>query len=125
MQTFVLQVRSGDGVSPHPGEGVLDTYACDRLSCVQIFRQDPGGATLQSGRHNERFPESDLGCILDLKCSRNLNCCGVDAPYRVVAHNQAGGRFGDRTRNLPRDIDVELLEHLRAENASPLVPKLA
>ena len=50
-------------------EGVFDTHTCDRLSRVQVFREDPIGTTFESRRDNESIPESDLGFILDSKCS--------------------------------------------------------
>jgi hypothetical protein len=50
-------------------KGFFDTYACDRLSRVQIFREDSIGTTFESRCDNESIPESDLGLILDSKCN--------------------------------------------------------
>lgn len=63
--------RETDRLSQISGscEGVFDPHTCDRLSRVQVFREDPIGTTLESRRDNERIPESDLGFILDSKCS--------------------------------------------------------
>jgi len=63
--------RETDRLSQISGscEGVFDTHTCDRLSRVQVFREDPIGTTFESSRDNERIPESDLGFILDFECS--------------------------------------------------------
>ncbi len=49
-------------------ERVLNLYARDNLPWVQIFRQDPSGAALQSRCDNQGIPETDARLIFDSKC---------------------------------------------------------
>jgi hypothetical protein len=65
----VFALASAGNKSGGSGEGVFYTHTCDHLSRVQIFREDPNGATLKSRCHNESIPKSDLGFILDSKRS--------------------------------------------------------
>src|SRR5262249_4890264 len=80
--------RSND--STYAYEWVFDEDSGDGLSRIEIFRQNSSCAALDSRRHNQRVPKSDLGCILDLEGGSNLSCCCLQAPRRVGGHNRAG-----------------------------------
>src|SRR5208283_2623382 len=103
---------------------IFDTYACDPLSRVQIFREDPGCAGLQCSGNNESIPESDLGFILDPERRREFRRAGLDTPDCVRADDEAGRFFRQRMYDLPCDINIEFLQHLQADDTSALAPEL-
>ena len=104
---------------------VFDAYPRDGLPCVHVLRQNPARAALESRGNNESVPESNLGLVLDTKCIRDFNRGSFDTPDCVSAHHKPGGFLGQGMRDLLRDIHVELLQNLWAENSIAFAPKLA
>src|SRR5215469_15063061 len=104
---------------------VFDAYPRDGLPCAHVLRQNPARATLESRGDNESVPESNLGLVLDTKCIRDFNRGSFDTPDGVGAHHKPGGFLGQGMWDLLRDMHVELLQYLWAENPISFVPKLA
>src|SRR5215831_12609055 len=59
------------------------------------------------------------------ECIRDLSRGSYDTPDCVGAHHKPGGFLGQGMWDLLRDIHVELLQDLRAENSISFAPKLA
>ena len=102
--------KKSELVSSH--KWIFDAHPHNRPSGIQIFRQDPTGATLESRRDDESIPESDSVFILDSTCSRDFGECGIDAPDNIAAYYQTRRLSGYWVRNLAGDVSRRIPEAL-------------
>src|SRR5215467_7220894 len=73
---------------------VLNPYPGDGLSCVQILRQNPVGAALESRSNNESVPESNPGFVLDAESVQDFDRGGFNTPDCIGAHDEPCGFLG-------------------------------
>lgn len=104
---------------------IFDRNAGDDLTRVQVLGENSDRSSLGCGRYNEGIPESDFGFVFNSKRRRDFSWSRFNATDGVAVYHKPGYILGQRDPNLPRDVDVEFLQDLYAQNACSLPPEVA
>ena len=105
-------------------ERVDDDERAEALAIVQVFRVELIAAGFDCRLHNHCIPERKSGSLLQFDCAyQQLSGVLNDGPGQVLLNDLESLGICQRLLQLARDLDIELLQDLHAEDTGAIVPQ--
>jgi hypothetical protein len=115
--------HSASGGQATRQEGVDHSNACNDLSVAEVFVEQFDCLTLLRGSHDQAVPEGKLPDFANLRSARNGFRGDSGLEQRSIgAHDLTRHDAGQGGLDLLCHVDVELLQHLRAEQSGAGAP---